>query len=323
MNKEEFDKVFDGLSDRRREVLKKVLAGETNKEIAASLYISGHTVRKHIEEICDLFNIPRGTLKNRPSRRIPLISIFTKYNHELVSVKTLEISQQQEPPVAVDIIKSGISYPSEDIEALVQKVRSHFNETIQDECANLYTFNPRFNRSMKLGKLSTMYVQTELNESDDYDSSGFSQERQSWKKVVLEKPQLMVLGKPGAGKTTLLHYIALHCDEIEFKHKLVPIFLSLKTLAENAKRPDEIDILGYIQNKYCCSNVSEQELESLLNHGRLLFLLDGLDEVTEEKISIVNTQIHKLIASNNRFIVAEKSFKHINLKNLLCLFLLK
>jgi predicted NACHT family NTPase len=47
--------------------------------------------------------------------------------------------------------------------------------------------------------------------------------------------------------------------------------------------PDEIDILGYIQNKYCCSNVSEQELESLLSHGRLLFLLDGLDEVIEEK----------------------------------------
>jgi hypothetical protein len=117
----------------------------------------------------------------------------------------------------------------------------------------------------------------------------------------------MVLGKPGAGKTTLLQYIALNCDEIECQPKLVPIFISLQTLADNAKRPDEIDILGYIQKKYCCSNVSKQEFESLLSQGRLLFLLDGLDEVIDEqKISIVKSQINHLVDvySNNRFIVS-------------------
>lgn len=302
MNKEEFDKVFNELTYRRREVLEKVLAGETDKEIATSLHISCDTVRQHIKKICELFKIPRGTLKNRPSRRIPLISLFTNYKPQLLSGKTLEVPQQQEPPVEVDIIKSGISSPSEDIEALVQKVRSHFNKTIQDQCANLCTFNLFY--TPMLGNLSRMYVQTKLNEAQGFGSGEFSQERQLWNEVMLRYPKLMVLGKPGAGKTTLLQYIALNCDEIEFQPKLVPIFISLESLAENAKRSDEIDILGYIQNKYCCSNVSEQELESLLNYGRLLFLLDGLDEVTEEKISIVNTQIHKLIASNNRFIIS-------------------
>lgn len=315
MNKEEFDQVFDGLTDRRREVLNKFLAGEKNEKIAASLHIAPTTVRKHIQEICELFNIPRGTLKERPSRRIPLISLFTKYKPELLSEKTLEVPQQQEPPVEVDIIKSSISSPSEDIEALVQKVRSHFNKTIQDECANLCTFDLFY--TPRQVNLSRMYVQIKLNENQGFGSGEFSQERQLWDEVVLRYSKLMVLGKPGAGKTTLLQYIALNCDEIEFKPKLVPIFLSLKTLAENAKRPDEIDILGYIQNKYCCSNVSEQELESLLSHSRLLFLLDGLDEVTEEKISIVNTQIHKLIDSNNRFIIScRKEFQAYKSKNI-------
>ncbi|MGB3262939.1 MAG: NACHT domain-containing protein [Microcoleus sp.] len=194
------------------------------------------------------------------------------------------------------------SSPSEDIEALVQKVRSHFNKSIQDECANLCTFN-LFDTPV-LRNLSRMYVQTKLHESQGGGAGEFSQERQLWDQVVLRHSKLMVLGKPGAGKTTLLQYIALNCDEFECQLKLVPIFISLQTLADNAKHPDEIDILGYLHNKYCCSNVSEQELESLLSHGRLLFLLDGLDEVTEEKISIVNTQIHKLIDGNNRFIIS-------------------
>jgi predicted NACHT family NTPase len=196
------------------------------------------------------------------------------------------------------------SSPSEDIEALVQKVRSYFNKTIQDQCANLCTFN-LFDTPM-LRNLSRMYVQTKLHESQGGGAREFSQERQLWDQVVLRHSKLMVLGKPGAGKTTLLQYIALNCDEIECQPKLVPIFISLETLAENAKRSDEIDILGYIQNKYCCSNVSKQELESLLNHGRLLFLLDGLDEVIAEKISILKSQINHLvdIYSNNRFIVS-------------------
>lgn len=195
------------------------------------------------------------------------------------------------------------SSPSEDIEALVQNVRSHFNKTIQDECTNLCTFNLDYIPIQR--NLTRIYVQTKLNESQGLGSSEFSQERQLWDEVVLNHSKLMVLGKPGAGKTTLLQYIALNCDEIEFQPKLVPIFISLQTLADNAKPPDEIDILGYNQNKYCCSNVSEQELESLLSHGRQLFLVDGLDEVIEEKISNVNSQINHLVDSysNNRFIV--------------------
>ena len=312
MNKEEFNKVFAGLTDRRREVLNKILAGETKKKIAASLHIAPSTVRKHIEEICDLFNIPKGSSKEHPPRFIQLISLFTDYERELRPGKTIEVLQQQEPPV--DIIKSDISSLSEDIEALVQKVRSYFNKTIQDECTNLCTFNLDYIPMQR--NLTRMYVQTKLNESQGLGSSEFSQERQLWDEVVLKHSKLMVLGKPGAGKTTLLQYIALNCDEIEFQPKLVPIFIRLETLAENAKRSDEIDILGYIQNKYCCINVSEQEVESLLSHCRLLFLLDGLDEVTEEKISIVNTQIHNLIDGNNRFIIScRKEFQAYQSKN--------
>ena len=41
----------DGLSEREREVLRHLAAGETNREIAEALGISSHTVRRHVEHI--------------------------------------------------------------------------------------------------------------------------------------------------------------------------------------------------------------------------------------------------------------------------------
>jgi hypothetical protein len=192
----------------------------------------------------------------------------------------------------------------EDIEVLVQKVRSHFDKTIQNECETLCTFNLLY--SPMRGNLSQIYVQTKLNESQKFSSEEFSQERRLWEDVVRKNPKLMVLGKPGAGKTTLLQYIAVHCDEVDFKSKLIPVFISLKTLAENAKRADEISLIRYIRKKYCRSHISEKELEVLLDNGRLLFLLDGLDEVTEEKIRAVVKEIHHLVDEygENRVIVS-------------------
>jgi hypothetical protein len=192
----------------------------------------------------------------------------------------------------------------EDIEVLVQKVRSHFDKTIQNECETLCTFNLLY--SPMRGNLSQIYVQTTLNESQQFSPQEFSQERQLWEEVVVKNPKLMVLGKPGAGKTTLLQYIAVHCNEVNFQPKPVPVFVSLKTLAENAKSANEITLLGYIRNKYCRSQVSEQELEILLKNGRLLFLLDGLDEVIEEKNRVIVQEIHNLVDEygHNRVIVS-------------------
>jgi len=275
-------------------LISKIATGETAEPKATTL-----------EKIADVLKIDLTEL----------IEIFTQpavRSHSSLAAENLLLQQADmvaksafETPEFLSSDSAIASSPSEDIDALVEKVRSHFNKTIQDECANLCTFNLFY--TPMLGNLSRMYVQTKLNEAPQGFGSGeFSQKRQLWDEVVLRHSKLMVLGKPGAGKTTLLQYIALNCDEIQFKPKLVPVFISLKTLAENVKPPDEIDILGYIQNKYCFSNVSEQELESLLNHGRLLFLVDGLDEVIEAKISVVNSSLNNLvyIYSKNRFIVS-------------------
>lgn len=293
-----------GLTETEKKHLRGLLCGYSPAEMAKKLHKSARgveadlcsTIYRYVEQLTE--RLP-NTLKNWRD----ILEWLEQRGYKI------RVSD------AVDGEKAIASSPSDDIEALVQKVRSHFNKTIQEECATLCTFNLLYTPMQ--GDLSRMYVQTKLNESQGFGSSEFSQERQLWDKVVLKYPKLMVLGKPGAGKTTLLQYIALHCDEIEFQPKLVPVFISLKTFAENAKHT-EIDILGYIHKKYCHSNVLAQEIQTLLNHDRLLFLLDGLDEVTEEKISLVNSKINDLvdIYSDNRFIVScRKEFQAYQSKN--------
>ncbi|NER36136.1 MAG: AAA family ATPase [Oscillatoria sp. SIO1A7] len=88
MHKEEFDRPFEGLSRRRKQVLELFLAGKTDSEIALSLYITESTVRKHIENICDRFVLHQDTLDNRRSRRSDLIALFAQYKPELIGGNT-------------------------------------------------------------------------------------------------------------------------------------------------------------------------------------------------------------------------------------------
>lgn len=84
MNQQELINKLNALSPRRRQVLSKILAGESNRAIAQCLHIEESTVRKHLEKICETFGI-----KNEPgerfSKRPDLIAFFSYYQPQLIS----------------------------------------------------------------------------------------------------------------------------------------------------------------------------------------------------------------------------------------------
>lgn len=91
MNQELFEQVFNDLTPQRRKVLLRLLAGETDKEIAASLYIAESTVRKHLEEICKEFKCESDELR---SKRPHLFASFRKYKPEIVNERTWSITSK-------------------------------------------------------------------------------------------------------------------------------------------------------------------------------------------------------------------------------------
>ncbi|MBD1939114.1 LuxR C-terminal-related transcriptional regulator [Microcoleus sp. FACHB-68] len=90
MNHTQFDQAFDKLPHRRKQVLLKVLAGETDAKIAQALTITEATVRKHIENICKEFGIRNDFPDERRFKRPELIALFDRYKPELVNSQALQ-----------------------------------------------------------------------------------------------------------------------------------------------------------------------------------------------------------------------------------------
>lgn len=99
MNLREFTVKFEGLTPRRKEVLLKVLAGETDRAIAQSLHIEEATVRKHVEKLCVTFGIRNEFPDERRSKRSDLLALFSQYKPELVSRRAdVSVSEGSQPP---------------------------------------------------------------------------------------------------------------------------------------------------------------------------------------------------------------------------------
>ncbi|NEQ99426.1 MAG: NACHT domain-containing protein [Cyanothece sp. SIO2G6] len=102
--------------------------------------------------------------------------------------------------------------------------------------------------------------------------------------VVLAQAEqyLMVLGSPGAGKSTFLRKIGLETmkgNNGQLKHHCIPVFLELKRLTAPS-----IDLKQRIADELETCNFPRAKdfAERALKQGKLLILLDGLDEVPSD-----------------------------------------
>jgi hypothetical protein len=138
---------------------------------------------------------------------------------------------------------------------------------------------------------------------------------------------LNILGAPGAGKSTFLCRLGLEAllfrrnwgdslrvslglkagfvdEEISaYEHECLPVLIELRRF-----RTDEIDILQLIQNELAICGLPESAklAESLLKAGRLLILLDGIDEVPRGKLDTLISHLRDFTDryAENRFVTS-------------------
>jgi len=146
------------------------------------------------------------------------------------------------------------------------------------------------------------------------------EKRVSGLEAVEKFSKLMILGKPGAGKTTFLKHLAIQCIGGEFQSDRVPIFITLKDFAEADDKPN---LLTYIERLIAMPNVGAKHLDNtllsnagsdrpnasplhnVLHAGKVLLLLDGLDEVREVDKGRVVQQVQEFLQRfyENQFVI--------------------
>lgn len=224
-----------------------------------------------------------------------------------------------EPPAAFPNTEKAECTPVVNIDTLVRQARSQRCSKLQNQCGMVQLLN--MSRPVKINDI---YV--EINALEEIPSQqwleladlqrsppkafdrgsleAFDQTQIAGVKAVEIYSKLRVLGKPGAGKTTFLQHLAIWCNQGRFAADRVPIFVTLRDFADESG--DELNLLSYLRDEFLASGISELSmLETLLRSGRVLLLLDGLDEVQDQARRIVANEIRRLCEKypQNLFVV--------------------
>jgi formylglycine-generating enzyme required for sulfatase activity len=136
---------------------------------------------------------------------------------------------------------------------------------------------------------------------------------------VRDRPFLVVLGDPGTGKSTLVRMIMLALAEgrggasFGLSDEWLPIFFPIAAFAEVRADVGSRDIapLAYLRDYYRGREQPDYTplFERALLAGRALLLLDGLDEVREDRLAIVKCLedfIRAWDAPGNRFLATSR-----------------
>ncbi len=120
--------------------------------------------------------------------------------------------------------------------------------------------------------------------------------------------KLVILGKPGIGKTTFLQHLAMQCIQEVFDGERLPVLISLHSLAIDLKTNPSLDLFERIYQQLQPAGLSQEQVKSLLQEGKVLLLLDGLDEVIESERNVICYQIQQFaeLYHHNRMIVTSR-----------------
>ncbi|MEO1209351.1 MAG: NACHT domain-containing protein [Cyanobacteria bacterium J06638_20] len=136
------------------------------------------------------------------------------------------------------------------------------------------------------------YFRTEQDLEDAYREAGRrnfqigSDKRQDGMGIASQERFLMVLGGPGIGKSTFLRKIGAETlkKDGQIGQGLIPVLIELKTLKE-----EDINLATVIANEFdiCGFPAATAFTDKALEQGKLMILLDGLDEVPSQNFNPV------------------------------------
>ncbi|MEM9149565.1 MAG: NACHT domain-containing NTPase [Cyanobacteria bacterium P01_F01_bin.3] len=302
-----------------------ILSREFLKEMAFKYALSAPQTEAFVErysgdgseqDAADRINISHSAFRGRMTGVYSKFCFDGKGPGKFYQLQVFLIKEQEVSSSTASTDASSAKSSSTDIDALVKLCRGQVKDLVQQRCGMMRVLD--MSQPIGLGKIYTnVNILEKLTGSlrldiaelmedvkvEDFDRVGLgcvTQRRVPGLEAVRQYDKLMVLGKPGAGKTTFLKYLALQCNEGAFQAHCVPMFIPLKEFAEARNQPDLLTSMLEL-----LADVSKDNFFALLCAGRVLLLLDGLDEVRVEDTHRVLGDIKALAErySKSQFVI--------------------
>ncbi|NJO79899.1 MAG: NACHT domain-containing protein [Cyanobacteria bacterium RM1_2_2] len=308
------------LSERQQEVFVELFGtGQSRVAIQQKLNISNSSFTSCLTEIYRKFSITDDAGRGKENH----LRDYLENQYKLWKPQAEMTSMTVEP----------------DLKAVVEKVRSQIRPLIQERYGkmrmlevgwvpvdeiyvSLKVLEPVNHDRLFIEQRDLLQVQTSdrdyQNRAKRLHRVGLSQnsrQAEAALKVLRDYKKAIILGTPGAGKTTLLRSLAVECikeePKLEELRQYVPVFLVLKDVVNDfAKELDEKErlvLVKAIQWEMQSWAIEPEVIEALLTSGKLLLLLDGLDEVSAHYGEAIVNQIRQLFQRqqycNNRILV--------------------
>ncbi|WP_281561374.1 leucine-rich repeat domain-containing protein [Thalassomonas sp. RHCl1] len=175
----------------------------------------------------------------------------------------------------------------------------------------LRIFGINFGGRSRKYQLRVAYISlnTETEYNDDLDSEVLSTEQ-----ALTGFERLVIIGDAGQGKTTLLQWLTVQCGRQDFSgdkapwNQKVPVFIKLREVLKRKKLPKKSDFYALMVED-CQIEASHQTwLDAVLDDKRAIIMIDGFDEVPENRRTDVMNWIETLCRehSGNQFILTSR-----------------
>jgi hypothetical protein len=179
----------------------------------------------------------------------------------------------------------------------------------------LYGLNAASSSSSRQHNLTTAYISLSAsgltlnadNDNEEHEKGNSGSERDDAlnsvriEEIAIISNRLVVKGEAGSGKTTLLQSFAVRCasgsfvGDLDDWNSLVPFFIPLRALGSDGL-PKPEDFPGLISPSIS-GTMPHGWVHEQLSLSRCLLLIDGLDEVSEDKRASTRSWIEDLLGS--------------------------